>query len=99
MLQSASVRGPGDNPHAESFFHSLKAELIRGMTFLAGPALRAALRGYIHYYNTRRMHSSLHDCRPLPSSSGRRNPWVSTEVKQDPYPLADASTVPAALGR
>jgi transposase InsO family protein len=33
VLQSASVRGPGDNAHAESFFHSLKAELTRGVTY------------------------------------------------------------------
>lgn len=32
MQQSATVGGPGDNAHAESFFHSLKAELTRGVT-------------------------------------------------------------------
>lgn len=65
VLQSASVRGPGDNPHAESFFHSLKAELIRGTTFLTEPTLRAELRRYMHYYNTVRLHSSLHYLSPL----------------------------------
>ena len=30
VQQSVSVRGPEDNAHAESFFHSLKAELTRG---------------------------------------------------------------------
>ncbi|CAN5909972.1 hypothetical protein BH11GEM1_BH11GEM1_10580 [soil metagenome] len=34
MQQSANASGPGDNAHAESFFHSLKAELTRGVTFL-----------------------------------------------------------------
>jgi putative transposase len=59
MLQSASVRGPGDNAHAESFFHSLKAELTRGVTFLTDRALHTALAAYLQYYNTRRMHSAL----------------------------------------
>jgi transposase InsO family protein len=59
VLQSANVRGPGDNAHAESFFHSLKAELTRGVVFLTDRALRTALDAYIRYYNTRRMHSAL----------------------------------------
>jgi len=59
LRQSASVRGPGDNAHAESFFHSLKAELTRGVTFLTDRALHTALDAYIRYYNTRRMHSAL----------------------------------------
>jgi len=59
LLQSASVRGPGDNAHAESFFHSLKAELTRGVPFHTEQALRTALDQYIRYYNTRRMQSAL----------------------------------------
>jgi putative transposase len=59
LLQSASVRGPSDNAHAESFFHSLKAELTRGTSFLTEHALRVALVQYIRYYNTRRLHSAL----------------------------------------
>jgi len=65
LLQSASVRGPGDNPHAESFFHSLKAELIRGACFRTEHALRAQLRNYMRYYNTIRLHSSLNYLSPL----------------------------------
>jgi len=57
--QSASVRGPGDNAHAESFFHSLKAELTRGVTFSTTRTLRTQLTHYIRYYNTTRLHSSL----------------------------------------
>ena len=38
FVQSASVRGPGDNAHMESFFHSLKAELTRGVVFTDGAA-------------------------------------------------------------
>jgi putative transposase len=59
LRQSASVRGPGDNAHAESFFHSLKAELTRGVTFLTDRALHTTLGHYIRYYNTRRLHSAL----------------------------------------
>jgi putative transposase len=59
LRQSASVRGPGDNAHAESFFHSLKAELTRGVTFLTDRALHTALTQYIRYYNTHRLHSAL----------------------------------------
>jgi len=65
LLQSASVRGPGDNAHAESFFHSLKAELTRGVTFPTDRALDRALRTYIRYYNATRLHSSLDYLSPL----------------------------------
>ena len=58
LRQSASVRGPGDNAHAESFFHSLKTELTRGVTFLTDRTLRAALDQYIRYYNAQRLHSA-----------------------------------------
>jgi transposase InsO family protein len=65
FLQSASVRGPGDNAHAESFFHSLKAELTRGVLFLTDRALRQQLHRYIRYYNTVRLHSSLDYTSPI----------------------------------
>ncbi len=65
LLQSASVRGPGDNAHAESFFHSLKAELTRGVTFATDRALHRALSAYIQYYNATRLHSSLAYLSPL----------------------------------
>jgi len=65
LLQSASVRGPGDNPHAESFFHTLKGELTRGISFPTERALDRQLRRYMHYYNTTRMHSSLNNTSPL----------------------------------
>ena len=64
-VQSASVRGPGDNAHMESFFHSLKAELTRGVVFTDERELRRALRQYLHYYNTTRLHSSLNYRSPL----------------------------------
>ena len=65
MRQSANAKGPGDNAHAESFFHSLKAELTRGATFLTERALRTALTAYMRYYNTIRLHSGLAYLSPL----------------------------------
>lgn len=59
VRQSASTRGPGDNAHMESFFHSLKAEAIRGRHFATDTELRTVLRAYIRYYNTARAHSAL----------------------------------------
>ena len=43
----------------ESFFHSLKAELLHGTAFDSDAGLRRALRGYIQYYNGHRLHSAL----------------------------------------
>jgi transposase InsO family protein len=65
FLQSASARGPSDNSHIESFFHSLKTELTRGVVFPTEEALRHALRRYIRYYNATRMHSALGYLSPI----------------------------------
>ena len=57
-----SMNRPGkmnDNAHMESFFHSMKAEQIQGMSFDSDPQLRQALRSYIAFYNQQRIHSSL----------------------------------------
>ncbi len=49
-----------DNAHMESYFHSLKTELIRGRQFTTMNELRYALNGYInHFYNTKRLHSGI----------------------------------------
>jgi len=49
-----------DNAHMESFFHSLKAELIRGRKFNTVHELRYALNSYINgFYNHRRLHSGI----------------------------------------
>lgn len=59
----ASVNRPGcctDNAHMESFFHTLKTELIRGREFLGDTHLRSALNSYInHFYNHKRLHSGI----------------------------------------
>ncbi len=58
-----SVNRPGyctDNAFMESFFHSLKAELIRGNTYNTMNELRKALSAYINkFYNSIRLHSGL----------------------------------------
>ncbi len=58
-----SVNRPGhctDNAFMESFFHSLKAELIRGTIYHKAIELRRALSTYINqFYNRVRLHSGL----------------------------------------
>jgi transposase InsO family protein len=55
-----------DNGHMESYFHSLKAELIRGRRFNSMDELRYALNSYInHFYNTKRLHSGIGYCSPI----------------------------------
>lgn len=64
-----SVNRPGrctDNAHMESFFHTLKAELIRGRTFESEQGLRLALNSYINqFYNHKRLHSGIGYCSPV----------------------------------
>lgn len=59
----ASMNRPGhcqDNGHMESFFHSLKAEIVRGTQFGSISTLRRHLGSYIAgFYNTVRLHSGL----------------------------------------
>jgi transposase InsO family protein len=59
----ASMNRPGcctDNAEVESFFHSLKADIIRGNKFDCTNKLLTKLKGYLNYfYNRQRLHSSL----------------------------------------
>jgi transposase InsO family protein len=52
-VRQSMTRGgaPGENAHMESFFHSLKADLIHGRSFLMVADLRQQLRRYVWYYN------------------------------------------------
>jgi len=60
VLQSMTRGGcPADNPHAESFFHSMKADVIHGVRFTDDEQLRACIRSYIPFYNRHRSHSSI----------------------------------------
>jgi transposase InsO family protein len=48
-----------DNAHMESFFHSMKTDVVHGVT-LASPTEGGQLvRSYIPYYNRVRLHSGL----------------------------------------
>ena len=59
----SSMNRPGcctDNAEVESFFHSLKADIIRGYKFEKACDLQSRLRSYLDYfYNRQRLHSSL----------------------------------------
>ena len=49
----------------ESFFHTLKAEQLHGVSFKSDQELRVTLNSYINrFYNHRRMHSSLNYLSP-----------------------------------
>ena len=64
-----SLSRPGkctDNAHMESFFHSMKAELIRNKTFHSAEVLKYALARYINdCYNRKQMHSGIGYCSPM----------------------------------
>jgi len=59
----ASMNRPGrctDNAEVESFFHTLKGELLRGRDPQNNDELRGKVAGYIqHFYNRTRLHSGL----------------------------------------
>jgi putative transposase len=54
-----------DNAHMESFFHSLKTDVVHGFSFATDGALDRQLRSYIPYYNRVRLHSGLGYCSPI----------------------------------
>jgi transposase InsO family protein len=61
---------PDENAHMESFFHSLKADVIHGERFRTVGDLRRRLRGYLRYYNHCRLHSALHYQSPVDYQRG-----------------------------
>jgi len=59
---SQSMKRPreiGDNAFAESFFHSMKADVIHGRVFCDDSTLRQTVGQFIRRYNRSRLHSSL----------------------------------------
>lgn len=57
-----SMNRPGkmnDNVHIESFFHSMKSDIVHGVRFDHDRDITAALSNYMPFYNQRRLHSSL----------------------------------------
>lgn len=60
-VRQSMTRGgaPDENAHMESFFHSLKADVIHGRRFQTVSELRRQLHQYVRYYNHQRLHSAL----------------------------------------
>jgi transposase InsO family protein len=57
-----SMNRPGkvtDNAYIESFFHSMKADIVHGLTFTEDREIERAVRAYVPFYNGTRLHSSL----------------------------------------
>ena len=71
VRQSTTSGGsPGENAHAESFFHSMKADVIHGVEFETDESLRECIRRYVRYYNFERLHSSLNYQPPVEFERG-----------------------------
>ena len=57
-----SMNRPGkvtDNAYIESFFHSMKADIVHGLSFTEDCEIKSALHAYVPFYNGTRLHSSL----------------------------------------
>jgi len=48
-----------DNAHMESFFHSMKTDVVHGVSLASQDEVGRLLRSYIPYYNRVRLHSGL----------------------------------------
>jgi putative transposase len=48
-----------DNAHMESFFHSMKTDVVHGVSLVSQDEVGRLLRSYIPYYNRVRLHSGL----------------------------------------
>ena len=60
LIQSMSRKStPQDNAKVESFFHTLKAEVIYKQPFKREEEIVGTVIDYIHFYNYERLHSSL----------------------------------------
>ena len=58
IVQSMNER-MNDNAYMESFYHSMKSDVIHGVSIGNDSELRQIIREYIRFYNERRLHSSI----------------------------------------
>lgn len=66
MVSSMSRAGtPTDNAYVESFFKTLKNELVHHWKFKTRVECVARIIDYLEFYNTRRLHSSLNYMSPI----------------------------------
>jgi putative transposase len=54
-----------DNAHMESFFDSMKSDVVHGVSFTHQHELEKQVRSYIPYYNGVRLHSGIGYCSPI----------------------------------
>jgi transposase InsO family protein len=60
IRQSMNRRGrPTDNAHMESFFHSMKSDVIHGCKLKSDQEVYRVVRRYIAFHNRTRLHSAL----------------------------------------
>ena len=60
MIRSMSRKGnPLDNAYMESYFHTLKAELVHQQVFGNAIEVTANIVRYIEFYNRERLHSAI----------------------------------------
>jgi transposase InsO family protein len=64
MHVKTSVRYPESNGKIERFFQTAKKEHIRKKSFLSLVDARRQMAAYIHYYNTKRLHSAINYLTP-----------------------------------
>jgi len=66
FIQSMNRAGKmTDNAHMESFFHSFKSDVYHGFHFHSDEMLRKMIRGYLPFYNQKRLHSGLNYLSPV----------------------------------
>lgn len=52
-------RTMNDNVHIESFFHSMKSDIVYGIDFEEDRHMRGEIRNCMPFYNNTRRHSSI----------------------------------------